>query len=168
MITDSHEQVVDEAWFQPAERSFTRLAARFTQWPTAGPGVTADRTLRNHRMRHRTDAHKYYAYPLGALTAVAVDAPLSIAGTAATVAIGVVSLPIGLTYRLVESCTSQETESPPERNVSSWGELYPRVRIQRLEHIAHASFGGNAFGIHAQFFAQAFDMSIQRAGLGSI
>lgn len=48
-------------------------------------GVTADRTLRNHRMRSRTDAHKYYAYPL------------SIAGTAATVAIGVVSLPIGLT-----------------------------------------------------------------------
>ena len=74
--------------------------------------VTADRTLRNHRMRHRTDAHKYYAYPLGALTAVAVDAPLSIAGTAATVAIGVVSLPIGLTYRLVESCTTQETEFP--------------------------------------------------------
>ena len=75
-------------------------------------GVTADRTLRNHRMHPRTDAHKYYAYPLGALTAVAVDAPLSIAGTAATVAIGVVSLPIGLTYRLVESCTSQEAESP--------------------------------------------------------
>lgn len=47
-----------------------------------------------------------------ALTAVAVDAPLSIAGTAATVAIGVVALPIGLTYRLIESCTSQETESP--------------------------------------------------------
>ena len=75
-------------------------------------GVTADRTLRNHRMRSRTDAHKYYAYPLGALTAVAVDAPLSIAGTAATVAIGVVSLPIGLTYRLIESCTTQEAESP--------------------------------------------------------
>ena len=74
--------------------------------------MTADRTLRNNRMHPRTDAHKYYAYPLGALTAVAVDAPLSIAGTAATVAIGVVSLPIGLTYRLVESCTSQDTESP--------------------------------------------------------
>ena len=63
-------------------------------------------------MRSRTDAHKYYAYPLGAITAVAVDAPLSIAGTAATVAIGAVSLPIGLTYRLIESCTSQDTESP--------------------------------------------------------
>lgn len=54
-------------------------------------------------MRHRTDVHQYYAYLLGALTAVAVDAPLCIAGTAATIAIGVVSLPIGLTSRKAES-----------------------------------------------------------------
>lgn len=71
-------------------------------------GVTADRTLKNHRMQPRTDAHKYYAYPLGALTAVAVDAPLSIAGTAATVVAGVVALPIGLTYRLIEVCLPEE------------------------------------------------------------
>ena len=71
-------------------------------------GVTADRTLKNHRMHPRTDAHKYYAYPLGALTAVAVDAPLSIAGTAATVAAGVAALPIGLTYRLIEACLPEK------------------------------------------------------------
>lgn len=71
-------------------------------------GVTADRTLKNHRMHPRTDAHKYYAYPLGALAAVAVDAPLSIAGTAATVVAGVVALPIGLTYRLIEACQPEK------------------------------------------------------------
>lgn len=71
-------------------------------------GVTADRTLKNHRMQPRTDAHKYYAYPLGAITAVAVDAPLSIAGTAATVAAGVAALPIGLTCRLIEACLPEK------------------------------------------------------------
>lgn len=71
-------------------------------------GVTADRTLKNHRMHPRTDAHKYYAYPLGALTAVAVDAPLSIAGTAVTVAAGVAALPIGLTCRLIEACLPEK------------------------------------------------------------
>lgn len=71
-------------------------------------GVTADRTLKNHRMHPRIDAHKYYAYPLGALTAVAVDAPLSVAGTAATVVAGVVALPIGLTCRLIEACLPEK------------------------------------------------------------
>lgn len=71
-------------------------------------GVTADRTLKNHRMHPRTDAHKYYAYPLGALTAVAVDAPLSIAGTAATVVAGVVALPVALTCQLVEACLPEK------------------------------------------------------------
>ncbi len=61
--------------------------------------------------------------------------------------------------------------SVPPRGGSTLGYYYAALtgsKIRRLERIAHASFGGNAFGIHAQFFAQAFDMSIQRTGLGGI
>lgn len=74
-------------------------------------GVTVDRTLKNHRVISRTDAHKYYAYPLGVVTAVAVDVPLSIAGTAATVVFGVVSLPIGFAYRLIDACMPEQSDA---------------------------------------------------------
>ena len=51
-----------------------------------------------------TDAHKYYAYPLGVLTAVAVDVPLTLAANA-TLAAGVaVATPVGAVCSLGSAC----------------------------------------------------------------
>lgn len=63
------------------------------------------------------DAHKYYAYPLGVLTAVAVDAPLTLATNAVVLgvsAIGaVVGLPCAGVYDIYESCTQNASDSKP-------------------------------------------------------
>ena len=60
---------------------------------------------------YTTDAHKYYAYPLGVLTAVAVDAPLTLATTAlslAGVAVGtVICTTVTGPYYLYEACTQE-------------------------------------------------------------
>ena len=69
---------------------------------------------------YTTDAHKYYAYPLGVLTAVAVDAPLTLATNAVTLGVGAVgaavALPCGGIFALYESCTQNapDAESAPE------------------------------------------------------
>ena len=75
-------------------------------------GAAPDRRMKGGHWKPHTDVHKYYAYPLGILTAVAVDAPLTIAGNCAVAASCVVALPFVATYKLIESCTSQATESP--------------------------------------------------------
>ena len=68
---------------------------------------------------YTTDAHKYYAYPLGALTAVAVDAPLTLATNAVSLvgcAIGAaVALPCGGIFALYECCTQNTPEQPSQR-----------------------------------------------------
>ncbi len=62
-----------------------------------------------------TDAHKYYAYPLGAIMAVAVDAPLTIAGNALLVGGAVVGLPfIGII-----NCYESQTQNAPETTTPS-------------------------------------------------
>ena len=63
-----------------------------------------------------TDAHKYYAYPLGAIMAVAVDAPLTIAGNALLVGGAVVALPFSAIYELYDYCTQNapETTTPSQ------------------------------------------------------
>ena len=69
---------------------------------------------------YTTDAHKYYAYPLGVLTAVAVDAPITLATNAVALGVGAVgaavALPCGGIYALYESCTQNapDAESAPE------------------------------------------------------
>lgn len=59
-----------------------------------------------------TDTHRYYAYPLGALVAVAVDAPLSLAGNVLLLGGAAVAIPCAGVYALYESCT-QNAESQP-------------------------------------------------------
>ena len=58
-----------------------------------------------------TDAHKYYAYPLGAITAVAVDAPLTIAGNALLLGGATVVLPLSGIYALYDFCTQNAPET---------------------------------------------------------
>ena len=61
-----------------------------------------------------TDAHKYYAYPLGAITAVAVDAPLTLAGNALLLGGAVVVLPFGGIYAIYDFCTQNAPEPPSQ------------------------------------------------------
>ena len=69
---------------------------------------------------YTTDAHKYYAYPLGVLTAVAVDAPLTLATNAVALgacAIGAaIWLPCAGVYAVYESCmqNAPAAQSAPE------------------------------------------------------
>ena len=69
---------------------------------------------------YTTDAHKYYAYPLGVLTAVAVDAPITLATNAVALGVGAVgaavALPCGGIFALYESCTQNapDAEFAPE------------------------------------------------------
>ncbi len=68
-----------------------------------------------------TDAHKYYAYPLGAITAVAVDAPLTIAGNALLLGGAAVVLPLSGIYALYDFCTQNapETTTPSQNKPST-------------------------------------------------
>ena len=66
-----------------------------------------------------TDAHKYYAYPLGAIIAVAVDAPLTIAGNALLVGGAVVGLPfIGIINCYESQTQNAQSATTPSHNKS--------------------------------------------------
>lgn len=64
---------------------------------------------------YTTDAHKYYAYPLGVLTAVAVDAPLTLAANAVALgacAVGaVIVTPCAGVYDIYEACTQNAADA---------------------------------------------------------
>jgi hypothetical protein len=64
---------------------------------------------------YTTDAHKYYAYPLGVLTAVAVDAPITLATNAVALgacAVGaVIVTPCAGVYAIYEACTQNAADS---------------------------------------------------------
>ena len=66
---------------------------------------------------YTTDAHKYYAYPLGVLTAVAVDVPLTLATNAValgTCAVGAaVGLPCAGVHAIYEFCTQNAPDAEP-------------------------------------------------------
>ena len=66
---------------------------------------------------YTTDAHKYYAYPLGVLTAVAVDAPLTLATNAVSLVCCAAGAAIGLPYAgvhaIYESCTQNAPDAEP-------------------------------------------------------
>ena len=69
-----------------------------------------------------TDAHKYYAYPLGAIMAVAVDAPLTIAGNALLVGGAVVGLPfIGII-----DCYESQTQNAPTAETTAESIAHPQ------------------------------------------
>lgn len=63
-----------------------------------------------------TDAHQYYAYPLGALIALGVDVPLSLAGNVLLLGGAVVAIPCAGVYAAYEVCTQNapDAESCPE------------------------------------------------------
>ena len=56
-----------------------------------------------------TDAHKYYAYPIGAALFVAVDVPLTLASSAIGVGVVAVALP----HNLYRACVQQSWELQP-------------------------------------------------------
>ena len=66
---------------------------------------------------YTTDAHKYYAYPLGVLTAVAVDAPITLATNAVALGVGAVgaavALPCAGVYAVYESCMQNAPAAKP-------------------------------------------------------
>lgn len=72
---------------------------------------------------YTTDAHKYYAYPLGVLTAVAVDAPLTLAGNAVALgaaAVGAVTItPFAGLYHLYDACTQEAPETADSSTTSA-------------------------------------------------
>ncbi|MBE6419074.1 MAG: hypothetical protein E7031_03000 [Akkermansiaceae bacterium] len=65
-----------------------------------------------HELSHyqsRTDAHKYYAYPLGILLAVGVDIPLTLAGNVILAAGITAGAPVGLTCFASQQLQTQST-----------------------------------------------------------
>lgn len=87
--------------------SATPLAVRVIRTRTVGAAADME-DFEKLCASARTDAHKYYAYPLGGLMAVAVDAPLSLAMTATGAATAVVVMPIAAVWRW---CRSDETSA---------------------------------------------------------
>lgn len=63
----------------------------------------------------RIDAHAWYAYPVGALLAVAVDAPLTVIGNAALVAVASVTAPLGATVYACQNAGQQQASPVPEQ-----------------------------------------------------
>lgn len=58
----------------------------------------------------RIDAHAWYAYPAGAVLAVGIDAPLTIAGNVLLAGAAVVSLPIAGVVALYQWATKDNPE----------------------------------------------------------
>ena len=85
-------------------------AVRLTEHGSTGSGIEE-----SDGYTPPTDAHTYYAYPLGAITAVAVDAPLTLAGNALLLGGAVVGLPfIGII-----NCYESQTQNAPETSTPS-------------------------------------------------
>ena len=74
-----------------------------------------------------TDAHKYYAYPLGALVAVAVDAPLTIAGNTLLVGGAVVVVPFSCLYELYKLCTQNAPSAEPTAQPATQPQNTPSI-----------------------------------------
>lgn len=74
-------------------------------------GVCPCRIMHTDDYKIGTDAHRYYAYPLGALLAVTVDAPLSILQTATLVTAGALMAPITLPVTLGQQILTDTQEN---------------------------------------------------------
>lgn len=66
------------------------------------------------RNETRRDAHQYYAYPLGALIWLGVDAPLTLTGNAILASTYVAMLPIGGVVKLGQVCAEWAQTEPVE------------------------------------------------------
>lgn len=64
----------------------------------------------------RIDAHAWYAYPVGALLAVAVDAPLTAIGNAALAAVASVTVPLSAAVYTCQNAGQQQAAPVPEQN----------------------------------------------------
>ncbi|MBR3927077.1 MAG: hypothetical protein IKJ58_09965 [Akkermansia sp.] len=103
------------SWFSPESNPcLTQLPAGAIRLTERGWAAHSNIGRWSANTAH-TDAHKYYAYPLGALIAVGVDVPLSLAGNALLLggAVGgaVVALPSAGVYAIYESCTQKAPEA---------------------------------------------------------
>ncbi len=95
-------------WWRPEiSPCLTSLPAGAVRLPERGKG---NHYIDEYEDKSHTDAHKYYAYPLGAITAVAVDAPLTLAGNALLLGGAVVALPFGSIYALYDFCAQNAPE----------------------------------------------------------
>ncbi len=109
------EEVFLVSWFSPESTPcLTQLPAGAVRLTERGWAAHSNIGRWSANTAH-TDAHKYYAYPLGALIAVGVDVPLSLAGNALLLggAVGgaVVALPCAGVYAIYESCTQKAPEA---------------------------------------------------------
>lgn len=85
-----------------------------------------------------TDAHKYYAYPLAVLTAVAVDVPLTLAANATLVAGVAVATPVGAVCSAVSACAQcfsgeEEEQAKPSLVTKALQPSSGEIRPQRNE-----------------------------------
>lgn len=105
------------SWYAPRySPHLTELPAHAVRLNERGYNIERNNLLRGYEPH--TDAHKYYAYPLGVMTAVAVDMPLSLAGNALLLGFGAVSAvtvaPIVLIYDACTQPSPSEKESAPD------------------------------------------------------
>ena len=85
-------------------------AVRLTEHGSTGSGIEESDGYKPH-----TDAHKYYAYPLGALIAVGVDAPLTLAGNALLLGGLAATIPCAGIFAVYEACSQN---SPEEKSTT--------------------------------------------------
>ena len=99
-------------WYAPPYSShLTELpagAVRLTEHGSTGTGIEESDGYKPH-----TDAHKYYAYPLGALIAVGVDAPLTLAGNALLLGGLAATIPCAGIFAVYEACTQNAADAEP-------------------------------------------------------
>ena len=109
-----HDDAFHVWWGTPSSSPYlTTLPASAVRLKERGYGdhyITESEGYEPH-----TDAHKYYAYPLGAITAVAIDAPLTLAGNALLLGGAVVGLP----FMGIINCYESQTQNAPEATTSS-------------------------------------------------
>lgn len=67
----------------------------------------------------RNDSHQYYAYPLGALIAVTVDLPLSIAGNTLLIGSLAATIPCAGVHAVYLSCTQNGSTAEPSEKPKS-------------------------------------------------
>ena len=97
-------------WYAPPYSShLTELpagAVRLTEHGSTGSGIEESDGYKPH-----TDAHKYYAYPLGTIIAVGVDAPLTLAGNALLLGGLAATIPCAGIFAVYETCTQKAPEA---------------------------------------------------------
>ena len=120
-VRKAHATGTEYVWIEPRPAHATPLPASARPLREKGqtlvsyPIINGESLQRARYIPYTTDSHKYYAYPLGVLTAVAVDAPLTLATNAVALgacAIGAaIGLPCAGVYAIYESCTQNAPDA---------------------------------------------------------